>query len=384
MSSGAAPIQLTVRLLSRTSLLTTYISEYFLSHFHADHYGGLGKQWTGSVYCRYVTTSAGRVTVNTLSCQCFHCATCVPAAACAAQVHQATAHERGCHGVSHRNLKNAIVESTMSCAQVAGVEVTLVDANHCPGAVLFLFKLNTGKVILHTGISRVCQLSRFQCLFRRLSCQSATALPASRPSVVPAHRRVVPRHGIVNVINCNSLKQFLLQTYCDEKYAFPDQSEMLALVARIAAEALRFIQCYVLHHTHDIMRYSQNKSTHAVRCRHIHDWQGRAVCVASQRLSWQCRSACLSASPTSSIWTRSTWTAASSRSVMHIVSETGSWSLHSDSQVSGRRLLQVSPDDQPRALATARAATLHAHTPSAVSSCRSIIYHHQSLGAEAC
>ena len=51
-------------------------------------------------------------------------------------------------GVSSSSILSAPVDDTL---QLEGARVTLIEANHCPGAVLFLFRLTNGCAYLHTG-----------------------------------------------------------------------------------------------------------------------------------------------------------------------------------------------------------------------------------------
>ncbi|WOH10273.1 hypothetical protein DCAR_0729740 [Daucus carota subsp. sativus] len=97
---------------------------YFLSHFHSDHYTGLSPNWSkGIIYCSQITA---RLLVEVLK---------VPAA--------------------------FVVSLPMSeIVVVDDCEVRLVDANHCPGAVQFLFKVRVSdggfERYVHTGDFRYC------------------------------------------------------------------------------------------------------------------------------------------------------------------------------------------------------------------------------------
>lgn len=109
--------------------------KYFLSHFHSDHYIGIVKSWAqGKIYCSDIT--AGLVVTHLR----------VP---------------------EDRILK---IPMNVKFEVEEGLFVTLIDANHCPGAVVFLFEsLSEGRMkrVLHTGDFRVSKqlIDSFKDLF---------------------------------------------------------------------------------------------------------------------------------------------------------------------------------------------------------------------------
>jgi hypothetical protein len=80
------------------------ISHYFLSHFHYDHYGGMTKKWTQPVICSPITAKLIALKIR----------------------------------MEYKYLK--IVQMNTPTV-IENVEITLLDANHCPGSVMFLFKV---------------------------------------------------------------------------------------------------------------------------------------------------------------------------------------------------------------------------------------------------
>lgn len=144
-------------------------SAYFLSHFHADHYGGLTKTWShGPIYCTSITARLVRM-----------CLYVNPSYICPLEL-----------DVEH------IID---------GVKVTLLEANHCPGAALIHFHLPDGQRFLHTGDFRAC--SRMQ----------------NYPLLV---------NNKVNVL-------YLDTTYCNPKYRFPSKEEVTSFVVRTTKTCLK-------------------------------------------------------------------------------------------------------------------------------------------------
>ncbi|KAI8391368.1 DNA repair metallo-beta-lactamase-domain-containing protein [Radiomyces spectabilis] len=148
---------------------------YFLSHFHGDHYTYLSKAWRhGPIY-------ASQITINL------------------------------CHrklGVDPALLHPLPMDQECKL-EGSDVTVTLIDANHCPGSVLFLFKVPQphGKTLryLHTGDFRA---NPRMCL---------------HPSIKQ------PENPIIDIL-------YLDTTYLNPKYAFPAQEESVAAACKLVRQ----------------------------------------------------------------------------------------------------------------------------------------------------
>ncbi|TPX60087.1 hypothetical protein CcCBS67573_g09031 [Chytriomyces confervae] len=143
---------------------------YFLSHFHADHYGGLTSKFShGPIYC-------SKVTANLVKSQL-------------------------------RVDEKYIVEIPMDKkVLIEGVGVTLIDANHCPGAVLFLFEVPNPA--------------------------SPTAPPFKH--LHTGDFRAIPFHSTHPLLkNERFTSLYLDTTYCDARYAFPSQTRVLQVLGDV-------------------------------------------------------------------------------------------------------------------------------------------------------
>jgi DNA cross-link repair 1A protein len=92
----------------------SYVEHYFLTHYHADHYIGLRKKFNHKIYLSKITALLVRQFI----------------------------------GVAEELLQ--IVQVNVPF-YVENVKITPMDANHCPGALLFLFEFPDGRNVLHTG-----------------------------------------------------------------------------------------------------------------------------------------------------------------------------------------------------------------------------------------
>lgn len=156
---------------------------YFLSHFHSDHYVGLTASWRhGPIYCSKVTANLVRQQLK----------------------------------VDPKWIVPLEFEKTTEIPGTDGAQVTLIEANHCPGSALFLFEKQMGQ-----GPS-----GRLQ---RVLHCGDFRASPAHVQHALLRPETVDPTTGQRRIQKIDVC--YLDTTYMNPKYSFPSQEDVITACA---------------------------------------------------------------------------------------------------------------------------------------------------------
>ena len=168
-----------------TAMFQRGTTSWFLSHFHYDHYIGLNKSFNkGQIYCTKITAKL-------------------------------------VHHILNVPLEVLHILPLNTPVAIQGVKVTALDANHCPGACMFLFEPAGEIPTLHTG----------DCRLVGEKMRSMQALSKVRGKV----------HLILDT------------TYCQPKYTFPSQEQVVdAIVKVILAEVASNPKVLVLVGTYTI------------------------------------------------------------------------------------------------------------------------------------
>jgi DNA cross-link repair 1A protein len=101
-------------------------------------------------------------------------------------------------------------EPTVIFSKDKAVKVTLLDANHCPGAVMFLFEIGNRR-ILHVGDFRWNQTIMLD----------------------------IPQIRALSTMNPRLDELYLDTTYCNPKYELPTQEEAIAAAIDVASEEMQ-------------------------------------------------------------------------------------------------------------------------------------------------
>jgi DNA cross-link repair 1A protein len=126
----------------------THVEHYFLTHFHGDHYIGLRKKFQHKIYLSEITAKLVKAFI----------------------------------GVSEEYLEIVHIDVPFF---IDDVRIIPLDANHCPGALLFLFQFPDGRQVLHVGDFRandemVQKLLHFGCTSLDLVYLDTTYLHTKR------------------------------------------------------------------------------------------------------------------------------------------------------------------------------------------------------------
>jgi len=184
---------------------------YFLSHFHSDHYRGLTGDFCAPIFCSEITATLVK--------------------------------------------KNFGLDATPlpmnTRVEVPGAEprtyVTLFDANHCPGAVLFVFESHPGlKATKNIVLPKPKKKPTFLSRWLKPSKSDPEPLPSQPLPDIPENAlfnlhvgdfRAQPEM-LQSLPKVHFQNLYLDTTYCDPKYLFPPQQDCIDLISKAVKQLL--------------------------------------------------------------------------------------------------------------------------------------------------
>lgn len=154
---------------------------WFLSHFHSDHYNGLSvRKWKHGTICKFkinLILDCSQITKNMIELK----------------------------FTKENDIKVLEIGKTY---EIEGTKVTPFDANHCPGALCFLFELKNGKRIFHAGDFRF-EKDKFI-----------------------KNEKIQEIKDQLDVV-------YLDTTYCNPEYQFSKQSECLEILSKTIFQKMK-------------------------------------------------------------------------------------------------------------------------------------------------
>lgn len=174
------------------------IKQYFLSHFHSDHYGGMTKRW-----CRERTIDSKIIYCSPITARLLNIKFSVDPNF----IFPMELHTRYMVYSYEKEIQDGGHEAPSDTSP--GLYVTTLEANHCPGAVIFLFESILGDVLthyLHCGDFRINR--------------EMIAHPLLLPFLCDSKQAILDR-------------VYLDTTYMSPKYNFPKQEKVCDAAAEL-------------------------------------------------------------------------------------------------------------------------------------------------------
>jgi DNA cross-link repair 1A protein len=214
------------------------VKEYFLTHFHADHYGGLLKSFShGTIYCSPETARLVKLRLKV-------------------------------DDKYIREIPLYTPTEVLDSATGKVVTVTLVSANHCPGSAMLVFCFpDGGATHLHTGDFRFHSKLRTDPVLSLLALHALHAAPTQPTEpTCPTLRAAASGgggggggggdgggYGFMEGRRVDTL--FLDTTYCAPQHDFPLQIEAVRFVADLVPLSLPLFLSHTHTHTHTHKSY---------------------------------------------------------------------------------------------------------------------------------